>query len=358
MQLRGLPGKITPILLSLVLVQGSYGFGFQNQSDGNKQQLETCRRLLESIGSAKQTTPFSRPLKETSERQRVVDLMNADLISFTTAASRAKVDDVLVINEKRLSDTEFASALANSPALFTVAATSSAQGISNMLGSRAGQPEIVVAIPTNAEGVENVFGVPASSNGPAVSYMAETSQQFRTLKNSHLLNYPINGRSIAENLIAKAKRETSDPFVVVVHNVRGSLKLPDGSSIRLDTLYEALGNRPAAVLSCDTINSAKTPTNSLLTNRVLDFKDIASGLAGAQARLSANHDLSLGSFLYEFARDIPTGDSSSAKTVKIVAMIVGGLIVVGLLYYWVCEDATTPTAVCPQGGKSDAKLKH
>ncbi len=355
MTLTKLAGKTTAIILSVALGAMPNALGYQSPSNAEQQRLETCRHLLESIGGPQRATTLAAQSKEPHETQRVVDLTSADFVVFSSAASRARVEDVLVINERSLADAQFTSALSSSPALFSVAATAGTGNTSSILQSRAGHPEIIVAIPTNAMGVEQVFGVPQSDSAPTVKYLGETSEHFRALKNSHLLNYSLDGRSLAENLISRAKRDTSDPLLVVAHNERGILKLPDGSSIRVDALYQALGKRVGVVLSCDTIHAEQPPTNVLLTNRELDFRDVAIGLASAEHLLSTNPALSLGGLLLAFSKGISAGGSSLAKTVKVVAMIVGGLIVVALLYYWVCEDSDSPPPFCLQRPKSDSK---
>jgi hypothetical protein len=356
MKLGRLVGKIVAIVLSVALVQVPYGFA--RQDDIEQQRLETCRRLLESIGREKPTSALTTHLTTSHEVQRVVDLSDADLNRFSAAASKAKADDILVINDHSLADPQVTSALASSPALFTVAASAGAASVNPILQSRAGRPEIVVAIPTNALGVEKVFGVPASESAPTVKYLGQTAEKFRALRNSQVLNYPLHGQSIADNLMSKAEQQTPNPLVVVAHNERGTLKMPDGSSIRVDALYRALGNRIGVVLSCDTIRSETPPTNALLTNRALDFKDVASGLASAEHLLSARPDLSLGSLLLAFTKSIPTGESSVARTVKIIAMVSGGLIVIGLLYYWICEDTDNPPAICGRVSKPTTTAKE
>jgi hypothetical protein len=82
------------------------------------------------------------------------NLTDADLQQFTSAVAGAKVDDILVINENRLIEMQFTSALEKSRAVFSVATTPKSETATPILRSRAGKPEIVVAIPTNATGVE------------------------------------------------------------------------------------------------------------------------------------------------------------------------------------------------------------
>lgn len=356
MTLRTAIAKITALALSVSLLQSPYVLAGQ-QDNAKQERLETCRKILESLEDAKRLRSFTEQLQQSADTRRIVDLTRAGLTDFKAATAKANVDDVLVMNERRLSDQDFVSALGNSPALFSVAATSDARAVGAILGVKAGQPEIVVAIPTNSVGVQNVFGVPATISAPTVEYLAATSRQFLVLRNSRLLNHSLNGRSLAEQLLSRARRHTSDTLVVVAHNERGLLKLPDGSSVRVDVLYKALGSRVGLILSCDTIHAEEVPKNALLTNRELDFKDVAAGLASAEHLLSTNPNASLGSMLFAFSSGIPVGDSSSKEKVMMIAMVVGGLIVVGLLFYWVCEDPANAAPFCPQGPKSKTAFK-
>ena len=350
-----LGGKLTALTLCMSLAHAPYCFASQDPKS-DRQRLETCRKLLESIGKPEETAKLLATLKTEHDSRQIVDLTSADLNAFRSGTSNAKSEDVLVINERHLDDMQFASLLQSSPALFSVASTTGSQSVSALLQSKAGHPEIVVAIPTDAQGVEKVFGIPSAAAGPAVKYLEDTSEQFRAL-HSKMLNYALNGRPLAEVLLSEAKRQTAEPLFVVAHNERGMLKFPDGSTIRIDALYHALGQRRGVVLSCDTIHSEVPANNALLTNRELDFRDIANGLKSAQGLLSADPNLSLGSLLFAFAKEISTGATSSAGTVKMVAMVVGGLIVIGLLYYWVCEDPTTAPPFCPHRSKSDSSKK-
>lgn len=352
MKLNKLRINVTVVTLCIALVQAPCTAGFDDKQLTEQQRLETCRRLLESIGPANKPSSLAASVKPAHDRRSVVDLTQTDFQSFTSSTATAKVDDILVIDEKRLVETQFTSALERSAAIFTVATGTGPGPTNSILQSRAGQPEIVVAIPTSAIGVEKVFGVPASVSAATVQYLVDTSQQFHALKNSHLLNYATNGRPLSEVLVSKAKQNSSDPLIVVAHNEKGLLKFPDGSSIRVDALYHALGNRVGIVLSCDTIHSENAPNNVLLTNRELDFRDVVRGLRSAEAGLSANPDLSLGSLLFEFSRSIPENGSSSAQKVKVVALVVGGLIVLALLYYWICEDSTSASPLCPSRKES------
>ena len=97
------------------------------------------------------------------------------------------------------------------------------------------------------------------------------------------------------------------------------------------------------------------PNNVLLTNRKLDFRDVARGLRSVEEGLTANPGLSVGSLLVEFSKSIPQNSPSSAQTVKIVAIVVGGLIVLALLYYWICEDSTSASPLCPLHDNSRKK---
>jgi hypothetical protein len=357
MKLKTLGIKATVVTLCIALVYAPCAAGFDDKQLTEQQRLETCRRLLESVGSPNKPLGLAASVKPTHDRRSVVDLTDTDVQSFKSATAAAKVDDILVINEKRLMETQFTSALEESPAIFSVATGTGTGPANSILESRAGQPEIIVAIPTSAIGVEKVFGVPASVSAATVKYLVDTSQQFHALKNSHLLNYATNGRPLSEVLVSKAKQNSSDPLILVAHNERGLLKFPDGSSIRVDALYHTLGNRVGIVLSCDTIHSENAPNNFLLTNRELDFRDVVRGLRSAEEGLSANPDLSLGSLLFQFSKNIPQNDSSSAQKVKVVALVVGGLIVLALLYYWICEDSTSASPLCPSRGKSDSPKK-
>jgi len=350
MATKGIGVKLTAMALCVSLLHAPYALALQGAKETERQ--ETCRKLLESIGNSQETARLLASLKDTQDAQHIVDLTDADVNTFKAAAAEAKRDDILVINERNLADAQFTSGLESSAALFSIASANGGGSVNPILRSRAGQPEIVAAIPTDALGVQNVFGIPPSASGPAVEYLDDTAGQFRALKNSKVLNYALNGRSLAEVLVSKAKRDSRDPLVVVAHNDRGLLKLPDGSSIRIDALYQALGKRVGVVLSCDTIHAEAPPNNAVLTNRELDFRDVATGLASVENLLAANPSVSLASVLLVFSKSIPLRMSSSAETVKVVAMIVGGLIVIGLLYYWVCEDSATPPAYCPHPPKS------
>jgi hypothetical protein len=115
--------------------------------------------------------------------------------------------------------------------------------------------------------LKKLFGVSSSDSAPTVEYLFDISQQFRALKNAQVLNYAQNGRSISELLVSKARQTTPDSLIVVAHNEHGLLRFPNGSSIRVDALYKALGNRVGIILSCDTIHSEIPPNNVLLGAR-------------------------------------------------------------------------------------------
>ena len=111
MRLNTLSVNATVFTLCLALVQAPCAASFEDKQQTDRQRLETCRRLLESIGSTKKSANLDAFLKPTHDSRSVIDLTGKDVQSFASATAAAKVDDILVINEKRLTEEAFTSSL-------------------------------------------------------------------------------------------------------------------------------------------------------------------------------------------------------------------------------------------------------
>jgi hypothetical protein len=315
------------IVLSFVLATSLlYGPSFSAYAEQEQHQRfdpAECRRLLEGISS---------PSHNVGRDWRILDLSQKDVSSFQNALAQAGTNDVVLIDTHHLSDRTYRSALESSRPLFTISSQAGSQVLESALQVSAGTPEILAAVPTSSDGVKSVFGVTGPTATETVKYLEDTSKLFRLLKNSQVLNRPENGRPIAETVLERARQKTSSLFILVAHNDREELKFPDGTSTTIRAVYDALDkNRPGIVMSCDTVNAKQIPQNALLTNRVLDFKDIARGLKAAERRVETNPKSSVGDFIAPLAFALSGEEAGVHRTVKIVATVIGSLIVIAAL---------------------------
>jgi len=324
--------RLLSLTLSAALVYVPLSHAGQQQEDQRKIDAETCRRLLEAVGNPSSGSESAKkhPTHNSGPTDwRIIDLSNSELNEFKATLSQAGSNDVVTMERSRLFNAEYRSALEASAPVFSIVGNSGKQGVEALLQNEVGRPEIMVAIPTTADGVNKVFGLPASASVETVRFMVDTSKKFRVLNDSRVLNYAENGRPIADVVLGRAATKTNGMFILVAHNNQGMLRFPDGSVTTVSAVYEALGkNRPGLVVSCDTINSDTVAQNVLLTNRVLDFKDIARGLEAAEQRLASDPKASVGDFLVPLAFALSDTPKTVQPTVKIVAIVIGSLIVI------------------------------
>jgi hypothetical protein len=307
---------------------------------------KSCRELLESI-SAAPTTSFAATTVDARSKVRVLDLTNKDLLGFQTALQTAKKSDIVVIDSTRLVDTDFTSALEQGAALFSIAATRASESVPSILAAPMGQPEVIIAIPTTAVGVQKSFGSSISVNQAQVRYMQDMHRRFSDLKHRLLLTESAGGTQISRQVLERARRRSRDAFVLVAHSVQGVMRFPDGSFLSVKDLYETLGaRRPAIIISCDTIRAPDAPVSTILTNRQLDFRDIARALKAIEGPVARNSQMALGSVLLILGENMPNRVGSTGRAVKVIGVLVGSVLVVALLFTWECDDGPRKSTRC------------
>lgn len=88
-----------------------------------------------------------------------------------------------------------------------------------------------------------------------------------------------NVGTMADQLLESIRKTEAKEFVTVIcHNENVVIPLPDGSKLKLSHLHEALGERAAAVFTCNSLQSVQNGGRAVLTTRELQFDEVSNAL--------------------------------------------------------------------------------
>jgi len=221
----------------------------------------------------------------------VVDLRKLGASTREERLAALKPSDLVVVDDALLSDALARNKLRESPTTLLVSSDGEAGTLATLLSMPVGMPEVFVAIPQDAVGVEKVFG-PAyrdsGLNGRTVQYMSSITkslQEIGGITRIQAQSEPSHG-TIAQQVLRQAGADNKTLFVAIAHHERGRLHFADESSLTVAELHTALAaaRRPGVVLACNTIDAPMEARFAAITTRELEFTEISAALKIAVKR--------------------------------------------------------------------------
>jgi len=327
------PNRILAVILIACLLSGSVLGGQAPTVEDQRKQR--CIKLLESLDS--------RPQSSVSRVQSVpfIDLTRGTNQQAVAKIQSAQKGDILLLDDDVLRNSDLLKAIKASSAIFSIKSPSAdSTQAKALLESPIGQAQTIIALPIDAHGVNKVFGTPEAIATGQAKYLANQATRFKMLHGSQLLAVPELGRTIAKKISEAAIASNTGMFILVAHNIGGSLVFPDGSRTSVSDIYRLLQStgRPGLVLSCDTVHSDSVQSASVLTNAPLDIRSIADALLALQNGMGTIQHPVVADALTVVSNSLYSAPPDVGPRVKIIAFAAGGvLFLLAGIYFWECD---------------------
>jgi len=254
---------VTFVILVIISIP-SYCFSFDNS---NIKDPTSCNNLMTSIllgsdgGSIYKLSPIADP-----------ELNNAGRY------------DYIEVDQLKLSNKSYRKKIIKTEGRVFYKGAQSITDAQEFFHSWVKSPKVIFAIPDDMDSIKNIYGT--SLNDKDIQMIKkQIDSVHNSLQGINTLQQPHNSNEINVKYInSLITSETNDTIILVGHNHKGLLKLPNGESIDITKTQKFANkhNKTLLIISCNSFDYVDQNFEGLISIERLNYEAIVEGLKLAE----------------------------------------------------------------------------